>query len=392
MPNPATRDQLITGHTVKAGQACPANPDVGHLCELALNGLVPMFDPDKQLFCFTRKKTPQGLVLQGLSHRYTLITLLGLRQYEAAGFSSPIKVEAVLDRLLRDNAWINNVGDLGLLLWLCALVSPKRLMETIAGLVREGALERFRELHEGRTTELAWFLSGLAHATLALPQEALDLRGPSFQTYEVLRHNQGTSGIFRHLGKRTLAGIVRGRLGCFADQVYPIYALTQFARAFKVESALEMARSCAEAISRRQGPQGQWWWHYDSVSGRVHGKYPVYSVHQHGMAPMALFAVAEATRLDFTEPIYKGLQWISGRNELGCELRDEAANLIWRCIYHGNQFKENLRLVLSLHGPKRDGESLEDLRVNYECRPYELGWLLYAFAGRTRATSWRDRD
>jgi len=153
-----------------------------------------------------------------------------------------------------------------------------------------------------------------------------------------------------------------------------------------------MARSCAEAISRLQGPQGQWWWHYDSITGRVFGKYPVYSVHQHGMAPMALFAIAEATRLDFTEPIYKGLQWITRENELSCELEDEAANLIWRCIYHGNKFKENIRRVLTLYGSWGDRGSLEDLRVNFECRPYELGWLLYAFAGRARAALRRNCD
>jgi len=392
MPNPATRDPIITAQVFEAGQMSPINLDVRHLCELALNGLVPMFKPEKQLFCFSRKRTPQGLVRQGLSHRYTIITLLGLRQCEATGLSSPIDIEAVLRHLLKDTAWINNIGDLGLLLWLCALVSPDRLSEVHAGVVREGVLERFPEPHEGRTTELAWFLSGLAHATLAIPQQALDLRGLAFQVYELLRQNQGEWGIFRHLSKRTIAGILRGRLGCFADQVYPIYALTQFARAFNVQAALEMARSCAEAISRLQGPQGQWWWHYDSITGRVYGKYPVYSVHQHGMAPMALFAVAEATRLDFTEPIYKGLQWITGKNELGCELRDEAASLIWRCIYHRNKFKESFSRVLTLYGSRRDGESLKDLGVNFECRPYELGWLLYAFAGRARATSWRKRN
>ena len=393
MSNPATGDQLITGQAVESLQACPANPHVGRLCELALNGLVPMFNPEKQLFCFTRKRTPQGLVQQGLSRRYTIMALLGIRKCEAAGLSSSINIAPVLEGLLEDTrAWINNLGDLGLLLWLCALASPERLKEGHADLVREGALERFSELHEGRTTELAWFLSGLAHAALAVPQEALDLGGLAFQAYEVLSQNQGESGIFRHLGKRTVAGILRGRLGSFADQVYPIYALTQFAQAFKVEAALEMARSCAEAISRLQGPQGQWWWHYDSISGQIYGKYPVYSVHQHGMAPMALFAVGEATRLDFTKPIYNGLQWITGKNELGCDLRDEAAGLVWRCVQHGNKFKRNLRTALALYGLGGDGQSLKGLGVNFECRPYELGWLLYSFAGRAGAASRRNHD
>jgi len=75
-------------------------------------------------------------------------------------------------------------------------------------------------------------------------------------------------------------------------------------------------RTCAEAICRMQGPSGQWWWHYDARNGRIFERYPVYAVHQDGMAPMALFALGEVARLDFSEPIYKGLAWISGNNEL----------------------------------------------------------------------------
>jgi hypothetical protein len=30
----------------------------------------------------------------------------------------------------------------------------------------------------------------------------------------------------------------------------------------------------------------------------------------------------------------------------------------------------------------RQGVADAELEVRYECRPYELGWLLYAFAGK----------
>jgi hypothetical protein len=35
--------------------------------------------------------------------------------------------------------------------------------------------------------------------------------------------------------------------------------------------------------------------------------------------------------------------------------------------------------VLGFQGSERAGG---DLTVRFECRPYHLGWLLYAFAGR----------
>ena len=66
---------------------------------------------------------------------------------------------------------------------------------------------------------------------------------------------------------------------------------------------------------------GQWWWHYDSLTGNVFQRYPVYAVHQHGMAPMALFALADAARLDFSQSICNGLAWIyGGNNELAVDL------------------------------------------------------------------------
>ena len=60
------------------------------LCDLAAAGLVPMFDPERRLFCYTYARTEAGMARQGISHRYTLMTLLGLRRYESSGRKSPI--------------------------------------------------------------------------------------------------------------------------------------------------------------------------------------------------------------------------------------------------------------------------------------------------------------
>ena len=38
---------------------------ISRLNTLAVNGLVPMFDSDKQLFCYTLKRTPSGMVREG---------------------------------------------------------------------------------------------------------------------------------------------------------------------------------------------------------------------------------------------------------------------------------------------------------------------------------------
>src|SRR5581483_9226727 len=110
------------------------------------------------------------------------------------------------------------------------------------------------------------------------------------------------------------------------------YAFSKLAKPFGIEEPLGEALKCANAVCLAQGNLGQWWWLYDSHNGQLSSHYPVYSVHQHGMAPMALFALEHASGQRFTESIYKGLQWAYGANELGASMRETAHNLIWRCI------------------------------------------------------------
>lgn len=353
------------------------------LIGLAAEGLAPMWDREAGLFCYRLTRTEGRLIREGISHRYTLIALLGLHQLEEANHHSSVPIRDTVNRLLAHKTWIHNLGDLGLLLWVCALVAPDRVEETCANLDLEHALARYEDASRRRTMELGWFLSGIAHTALASGRCYLNLRDLALITYHLLRKNQGSSGFFGHLAKlRSFRGLLRGSIGSFADQVYPIYALTRFAEAYGVEDAREAALNCAVAICKTQGPLGQWWWHYDSVTGSVVQKYPVYSVHQDGMAPMALFALGNAIQLDFTAPIFKGLQWISGSNELGFDMRDPSENLIWRSIYPRNQYKKHYEEISGLIRFGEDRVVHNDLAVRFECRPYHLGWLLYAFAPR----------
>ena len=52
------------------------------------------------------------------------------------------------------------------------------------------------------------------------------------ETYGLLIRNQGERGAFGHLSRsKSISGMVRGGVGSFADQVYPIYAMSKFAMA-----------------------------------------------------------------------------------------------------------------------------------------------------------------
>jgi hypothetical protein len=357
---------------------------IEELLNLAVAGLAPMFCPQSQLFCYRRKLSRAGLVNEGLSLRYTMMSLLGLARREMSGQLVPIDTRAVLRGLLKGRAWTRNLGDLGLLLWLCGATASEFVPNVCDGLVLRDFIMRFRGSCEGRTMELAWLLAGLAHVKLSARWDTPCLTNSAFDAYQLLGKNQGPYGIFGHsVADWSLRGMLRGRIGSFADQVYPIYALAKFGQAYGVRPPLEMARRCSEAICRMQGPSGQWWWHYDARTGRVFERYPVYSVHQHGMAPMALFTLGDATGIDYSDAIYSGLSWVTETNELGRNLSDGERQMIWRSLYRGSRLGISTTRALSLLGKEDRTIPGGSLLVRWECRPYELAWLLYAFSGRS---------
>lgn len=355
---------------------------VSELCDLAAGGLVAMLDPEKQIFCDTYIRTESGMVRERLSPRYTMMTLLGLHRYERSGRVSPITIAPVLDALLRDTSWVSSAGDLGLLLWTCAELIPERLPEIYRDLDAQSALARFPDGQRGCTMEVAWFLTGIASCYLAglgnLP--ALDKQVASSR--QMLERNCGAFGVYGHLSRgKSLGGYLRGRIGSFADQVYPTIALARLALAVQDEEARQMAFRTAQKMCELQASLGEWCWHYDSGSGRVVSRYPVYSVHQHAMGPMMLFASSEATGSDFSDSIYKGLAWVSGNNELSRNLVEPSLGLVWRSVYlnSADAYADAALRFFQLRSGTVDGRRL---KVRYECRPYELGWLLYALAGR----------
>ena len=355
---------------------------VSALCDMAAAGLVPMLDPEKGIFCDIYNQVAIGMIRLRLSPRYTMMTLLGLHRYELAGKRSPVAIAPVLNALLDDLSWIAGAGDLGLLLWTCAELIPDRLPAVYREVNAEGALTRFSDGQQGHTMEVAWYLTGIAACYLAGHKELPGLSKQAAEARQILEMNCGSSGVYGHLSRhKSLGGSLRGRIGSFSDQVYPTIAFARLSQALHDERARQMALKTAQKMCRLQGPLGEWCWHYDSVTGRVVSRYPVYSVHQHAMGPMMLWAAGEATGQDFSDAIYKGLAWISGHNELQQDFVEPSLGLVWRCIYLDSVDAYSdaaLRFFQFRNGPVKGSQ----LKVRHECRPYELGWLLYAFAGR----------
>jgi hypothetical protein len=174
----------------------------------------------------------------------------------------------------------------------------------------------------------------------------------------------------------------RSHVGSFADQVYPIQALARLHESADDPEALAIANSVAGVICAAQGPAGQWWWHYDSRTGEVVEGYPVYSVHQHAMAPMALLDLADAGGDDHLGAIRRGLRWLAGPPEADEDLVLDDPPITWRKVARRDPRKvvRGLRAASTRIHPGMSWPALDRVyqpgAVDHECRPYELGWLL----------------
>jgi hypothetical protein len=255
------------------------------------------------------------------------------------------------------------------------------------GAERHGAVERLISLGPAdrphATVEVAWSLAALCvdgDAATAGLRDRLAGR------------------LIESLGKRSLLfphvlgvapGGIRSHVSCFADMVYPIHALSAYYRVSGNIRALEAVSKSARRIGSLQGEEGQWWWHYDWRTGDVIERYPVYAIHQDAMAPMALFAAQDASGIDYSAEIRKGLAWLDRSPELnGGSLVDPVAGIIWRKVARREPGKltRYLQASVSRVHPAIRFPAVDALfppnAVDYEDRPYHPGWFLYAWKGR----------
>ena len=356
-----------------------ATPDIPALNFWAMQGLAALFDQKEKLFCQRGGLSGGGFYRENASRRRTIIALLGLQRLIDIGGRVPFDLEPIREATLLDRSWIQGVGDIGLLTWFTAVCAPGRLEEVLRGFELENALESFPDGRKGCTTELAWFLAGIAHAQLAGASTIHDLTDVAAETYHRLQDNQGETGIFGQMASPdSVWQIFRRRFGTLADQTYGIYAFATFARAFEIEEPLECALACANAICGLQGEQGQWWSLYDKRTGRVVHQYPLSSIYQDGIAPAGLLALGDAIDRSFHASILKGLSWVTGGNELGIDFRKADRDLPCGSIGFKEDASQRRSAIRNFLGIRRP-TAIELLRIKRESRPDHFGWLLYAF-------------
>jgi hypothetical protein len=307
----------------------------------------------------------------------TAICLIGIhRSGTAEGVG--LNVAKTLDALMDVGRRRSYAGGAGLSLWANAVWGGKQF----ASVMRAMGLDpgnHSAELPKITTMEVAWLVSGLVHevkrsgdpqAKTLLAQARAELLGRFVRTSSLVEHC-GANAPFKDRIRKSVPN--------FADQVYSLQATAFLAIEQKDQEALGVSKAIAGQIVRLQGEKGQWWWHYDTRKGDVAQPFPVYSVHQHGMAPMALLALKAAGGPDNSAAIAKSKSWMFD-NELQFTMVDEQAGTIWRDIeYAAGGAQSALRQAKSILSIKNK-DLAPPLKVNYETRPYEWAWCLYAAA------------
>lgn len=315
---------------------------------------------------------------EGRSLRYTVIVLLGLLRAEEHGLEHPFHLGALRSRVLSElSASELTAGDLGLALW----AESRGGGDAVGELVRALSASLEQAGVDGlQSMEVAWIVTGLTEAG------ARGELGPGETILaecreQLITERRPRDGLVTHVARGR-----RKRLPHFADQIYSVLALSQLARIRDDGAARDAARSIGDLLLENQMPNGAWPWIYDPIRGTVVEPYELYSVHQDSMAMIGLHGLTEATG----EPRYRdvavrSLDWNYGNNELGVQMFDPDAEMIYRSIRRKQRFARAhqarnaaatyLRAAPRLAAP-------EELELNRTMRPYHLGWLLEAWAGR----------
>ena len=349
--------------------------------KLGLNGCY--IDPFKQLPYTTRLKDCNQVKVIGKSLRYAAISQIGIARWIDYHAEDKKLLPNLFPAILSRISEIQHIGDAALVLW-AAIESrepkPDRFIDVVLSL-----WPHQRDLCNA--VELGWVVqAAVLCAKSENSQWAEKIRPLLDDAYSHLKSLYCSQhGLFRRHNRKGRFKVGR-TVSCFADQIYPIIAMSSYGAAFNDDWSIRCAASVVESICKFQGPLGQWMWHYDVDSGKICEEYPIFSVHQDAMAPMAIFAADKTAGTNHTSQIELGMRWLWGQNELKETLVLPDQGIIWRDIERRElpKFSRIARSVCCIC--RADGmhrmlsKPLFGFKVNRECRPYHLGWILYAWA------------
>jgi hypothetical protein len=356
------------------------------LAILARTLLPSMLDSASGLFPHKALWTSNGLHPIGTNVLYSAMSAIGI-QTDAHDEQSKIvdlgsTLNALYERALRRSS---SLSALAATVWALALAGDDR-----TNLLLQTTQRRFRASMSS-SMELGLVLSALAAYIDAFPDSRSETATIAMAAqHELVSRFSDSSQLFRgSSAPLRLRRAAHLKMTSFASQVYPIHGLAHFARSAETSPPTQILRA-ADRLVEMQGPLGQWWWIYSSSTGAVVEGYPIYAVHQDAMAFMALAPLQNLGLRSYGRELAGGLQWIFGDNELGTSLANFERVFISRCIQRkggdadgpfGMSRSQHRRALLASWGFGSSAAleaTPQELEILQECRPYHLGWLLYA--------------
>lgn len=308
-------------------------------------------------------------------YRYTLNTLMGLRRAQMAGSRVFLDIGDDYRRLaVRASEHSRSTENIAAVVWTGRCLEEDIPSAALA-LFQASLIRALRE--KGVTAQgLAWLILACVESGQEYRQYALELVRLAASVYVHPR-----SGLVMH----TPRGF-RSRWASFAASAYMAYALLRATRKSDIQEAREIAMRICRSLVRLQGPRGEWAWFYDVPGGRVVDWYPLYSVHQDAMAPFFLLEALDQGYHEFREPLVRGFRWILGEEHTSLGMIASEPPLIWRSARRREPLSRLVRFARAVAATHKGAPVAvcqpASLTVNKECRSYELGWALWAFAGR----------
>lgn len=354
------------------------------LVPLCVTSLVGSYDRRRHLFSHMLYEGAWREVDDVYPHETltsSCIALLGLRRSGIDPADHGIDTAATLSAVVGEVGRTGYVGGIGMALWANAVADGER---PAARVVADAGLDLSslaRDVVPSLTTmETAWLASGLLHELHRDRTDAVEVLARAVVEELRLRRFVTSTSLMNHAGPgASLLHRLRGHVANFADQIYSVQAFAFAKLVLDDDAALATGEALAGRHCDLQGPKGQWWWHYDARRGHVALRYAVYSVHQHGMAPMALRALAVAGGSPRDQELRSSLAWLDD-NELGASMVDPGRSTIWRNVDRTDpSVATRARGALEAAG-LADGRTPRTVRLNRETRPYEWAWCMYAAA------------
>jgi hypothetical protein len=305
------------------------------------------------------------------------IVLLGLLRADEVGLRHPFSTGSLRTRVLGDLGGESvGPGELGLALWAESRADGGAIGE-ITGLIGDRVADRFDRIP---LEQLGWLVSGL---TASLERSGGDRITALLDRAEaeLLTRMAAGTGLMHDPYHR-----IGGGLTPVAGQFHSLIALDQLVRSERGENDREPAQRLATALLGLQREDGSWPGIVDSLRGEAAALYPMLTVTQVSLAPIALRSAARlGLEGDFKAAIERSLAWAAGGNRLGFDLIHEKEARLDRGILPrrepGPVSRGFSTAARRLRGRLVEPEP-ERLILDPDVASEDLGWLLEAWAGQ----------